>query len=137
MSITRAELDEYQSLISERDELKERLARKRAQLYTIKTQNFSAVPSGHGDVDRIGAAVAQLEELEIIYCEKIIECERRLKRIECELDRLESIERRLMRYRYIDGMWWKQICIKMNYEWAQVHRIHRQILAKLANDDTP
>lgn len=135
--ITRAELDEYQSLLSERDNLKERLERKKSQLYTIKNQTFSAVPGGHGDVDKIGAAVAEVDELRTYYYNKVIECERKLKRIESELDRLDSIERQIMRYRYIDGMWWKQVCIKVNYEWAQIHRVHKQILAKLAKDDTP
>ena len=135
--ITRAELDEYQGLLSERDDLKERLKRKEAQLYTIKNQTFSAVPAGHGDVDKIGAAVAEVDELRTYYYEKVVECERKLKRIESELDRLDGIERTIMRYRYIDGMWWKQICIKVNYEWAQIHRLHKQILAKLAKHDTP
>lgn len=132
--ITRAELDEYQSLLSERDELKERLERKRAQVYTIKTQNFSAVPGGHGDVDRIGAAVAQLEELEIYYCEKKMECSRRLNKIEKELKRLDDIEQKILRYRYIDGLWWKEICVKVDYAWAQVHRIHRKSLTKLQHN---
>ena len=135
--ITRAELDEYQSLLEERDDLKERLERKESQLYTIKNQKYTAVLGGHGDVDKIGAAIAEVEELREYYYAKVVECERKLKKIETELDRLDGIERQIMRYRYIDGMWWKNICLKVNYEWAQIHRVHRQILLKLSKDDTP
>ena len=135
--ITRAELDEYQSLLDERDDLKERLEHKESQLYTIKNQKYTAVLGGHGDVDKIGAAIAEVEELREYYYAKVVECERKLKRIETELDRLDGIERQIMRYRYIDGLWWKSICIKVNYEWAQIHRLHKQILAKLSKDDTP
>lgn len=133
--ITRAELDEYrneyQSLLEDRDDLKDQLDYKESQLYTIKNQKYSAVLGGHGDVDKIGAAVAEIEELREFYNAKVAECESMKARMESEFKKLEDIERKIMEYRYIDDLWWKDICVKVGYGWAQVHRIHRKSLTKL------
>lgn len=133
--ITRAELDEYQSLLDERDDLKERLERKEEQLYTIKNQKYSAVLGGHGDVDKIGAAVAEVDELREFYEAKKAECDSLKKRIKTEFKILEVVERKIMEYRYIDGLWWKDICVKVDMCWSQVHRTHRKSLTKLQQND--
>lgn len=132
--ITRSELDTYQELLEELKELKERLERKELQLYTIKGQNYSAVLGGHGDVDKIGAAVTEVDELRESYKDKKAECESLKKRIETEFKILEDIERKIMEYRYIDGLWWKDICVKVDMCWSQIHRTHRKILTKLKQD---
>jgi hypothetical protein len=44
---------------------------------------------------------------------------------------LEPTERRLARYRYIDGLTWEEVCTCMNYSWRQTHRIHGKIIDKL------
>ncbi len=130
--ITRCELDTYQELLKDRDDLKERLEFKKSRLYTIKNQTFSAVGGGgHGDVDKIGAAVAEVDELRTYYYNKVIECERMKKRIKSEFEILEDIERKIMEYRYIDGLWWKDICEKVSLSYGQIHREHRKILTKL------
>lgn len=133
--ITRAELDEYQSLLEERDDLKERLERKESQLYTIKNQKYTAVLGGHGDVDKIGAAIAEVEELREYYYAKVVECESLKIRMETEFKILEDIERKIMKYRYIDGLWWKDICVKVDMCWSNIHRTHRKILTKLQQND--
>ena len=40
----------------------------------------------------------------------------------------------LVRYRYIEGMPWESICIKMHYQWAQIHRIHAKAVQALQDD---
>ena len=37
-------------------------------------------------------------------------------------------ERLLMRYRYIHGLKWEEIAVKMEYSWKQIHRIHAKAL---------
>ncbi len=37
-------------------------------------------------------------------------------------------ERQILTYRYIQCLKWEEIAIKMNVEWAQVHRIHARAL---------
>jgi hypothetical protein len=47
-------------------------------------------------------------------------------------------ERLLLLHRYIGGNSWIQVCVLMNYEWAQTHRIHSNALAnlKMIHNDT-
>ena len=40
-------------------------------------------------------------------------------------------ERLLLHHRYIDGKTWIQVCVLMNYKWAQTHRIHSNALKNL------
>jgi hypothetical protein len=53
--------------------------------------------------------------------------------IEDTIDALEPTERRLARFRYIDGLTWEKVCDRMCYSWMQTHRIHGRMLDKLVN----
>ena len=37
----------------------------------------------------------------------------------------------LMRYRYIDGLKWEEVAVRMNYSWTQTHDIHGKALKQL------
>ena len=56
-------------------------------------------------------------------------------KIEDAMERLSSDQRLLLRYRYIEGMTWESVCVKMHYSWKQIHRIHAKIL-RILEDDT-
>ena len=49
------------------------------------------------------------------------------------LENLEPTERKLARFRYIDGLTWEEVCDVMAYSWRQTHRIHGRMLDKLAD----
>ena len=51
--------------------------------------------------------------------------------IEQTISVLPEREKYLMRLRYIQGLKWEVICVKMNYEWTHIHRIHGRILRLL------
>ena len=40
-------------------------------------------------------------------------------------------EREVMSYRYLELMSWEQICVKIEKEWAQTHRIHSRALENI------
>ena len=44
---------------------------------------------------------------------------------------LDGREKYLISLRYIQGEKWENICVKMGYEWRQVHRIHAQALKQI------
>lgn len=71
------------------------------------------------------------EKLHSLYREKLAKVEAEQLEIEQAIDSLDSMERAIMRHYYIDGMTWEAVCCKVNYEWAQIHRIHGEILKKL------
>ena len=49
----------------------------------------------------------------------------------------EEREKVLLTYRYLRGMKWEDICVKMDYSWKHMHRIHADALKNfsLEQDD--
>lgn len=55
-----------------------------------------------------------------------------LSEIESEIDVLsDGRERSVLRYRYVNGLKWEEICMKMPCSWDTVHRWHRNGLNHL------
>lgn len=54
---------------------------------------------------------------------------KKCKEISDKIERLENEdEKDVLLYRYIRRMKWEDICVKMNYSWQHVHRIHTSAL---------
>ena len=98
-------------------------------------RNYRQMKAELSDIDRLVKRLNDLKlpELTEIYCEKIENLKTRLKRIEDAIAELEPVERRLMRLRYIDGLEWHQVAVRISYSWQQTHRIHARALIKLLN----
>ena len=56
-----------------------------------------------------------------------------LLEVENAIEMLDPTERTLMRLRYIDGLSWQAICLRISYSWQQTHRIHARALIKIKN----
>lgn len=61
--------------------------------------------------------------------------EERLERVRCyqkierQIRQMENEdEQEVLRVRYIKGLKWEEVALKMNYSWKQVHRIHSSAL---------
>ena len=50
------------------------------------------------------------------------------KRIEAMED---EREKDLLTYPYLKGLKWEEVCVRMDYKWRQVHRIHAKALKNL------
>lgn len=135
--ITKEELRHYADLVKERDDIIERICRKDSAIKSASIQHITGMPRAEGNnVDKIGRAVAQIERLKELYYTKLVEIEATLFKIEKAISKLDPLERRLIRLRYIDCKAWEDVCYELGYEWANTHRIHARILRKLAKDDT-
>lgn len=135
--ISKSDLQSYRMLVLELEDLKERIIRKESQITSARIQVLTGMPrGGGGEEDQIGSAIAAMEKMKNEYVLKMHECEEKLFRIESEINKLHEYEKLIMRLRYIDGEKWEEICLKLNYGWAQIHRIHANILRKLSKDDT-
>ena len=87
------------------------------------------MPHGHNASDLSGYA-ARLDELERKLVDKKWEALSLHAEIEGAIMEVpDELERSLLRYRYIVGMKWEEICVKMGYSWKQIHRIHSLALA--------
>lgn len=135
--ITKEELRQYADLVKERDDILERICQKDAAIKSASIQHITGMPRAEGNnVDKIGRAVAQIDSLKELYYTKLQEIEATLFKIEKAISKLDPLERRLIRMRYIDCKAWEDICYELGYAWANTHRIHASVLQKLAKDDT-
>ena len=104
------------------------------QMYqTLKSPIITGMPAVHSqDADKLGNVLWRIQEKEIRYLAKLDVILNEEKEIEKVIDSLEdSRERTIMRYRYISGLSWEEVCVKVNYSWKQVHRFHKKSLNKI------
>ena len=101
------------------------------------TPTLSDIPNCGGTSDKSGIIDAYLDMISDLEREV-----RALRNVRREVEYLISTiddwtVERVMRLRYIDNLRWEEICYRMNYEWAQVHRFHaRGLEAVEFEDDT-
>lgn len=82
--------------------------------------------SGGGDLSGYAARVDALERKILKARYKRIQM---FKEIRDRIERLEDEnEKDVLVYRYIKGMKWEDIAVKMEYTWQHIHRIHSNAL---------
>ncbi len=125
-------LKQYRALAEEAAGLSEEIKQLRAQAESRKWPD--GLPHSNFATDRTAAIVAQIADLCEILDDKRGELLSRQLEIERSIEALEPRERHLMRLRYIRGMRWEEICVELNYAWAQAHRCHAGALRKIKDD---
>ena len=128
--MTKDYLKEHIDKLAEADQLKAELD----SLYImLKSPVITGMPSGHSaDADKIGNVVAKIQEKEARYLAKVNVILDEEKEIEKVIDKLKDArERTVMRYRYISGLKWEEICVKAHYSWQHIHRLHAEALKKM------
>lgn len=98
---------------------------------TVLSPTITDMPKGGGQSDPVQRAVIAMCDLGADIGKKMDA----LSRVRCDIEcSLQSIEdgtlRLLMEYRYLNGMTWEEVAVKMNYSWRQVIRLHGKALAK-------
>lgn len=104
------------------------------QMYqTMQSPVITGMPSARiPDSDKLGNILWKIQQKEIRYLAKLDIILDEEKEIEKVIDMLEdSRERTIMRYRYISGLEWEEVCVKLSYSWRQTHRLHSNALRKL------
>jgi DNA-directed RNA polymerase specialized sigma24 family protein len=128
-------LNGYQHVRMERRQILERIIRLETRLTSPGAQNLDGMPHASGTGDTLARGVASLTELKELYRVKESELAQAQMDIERLIEGLDPIERVIARYRYIDGLHWEQICVKISYSWRQTHRIHSDMIDKLAKEE--
>ena len=103
----------------------------RDALLDPKGANLDAMPRSCGPGNPVEAARNQREKLARDYDRKLEELLAEQAYIEDMIAGLDSIERKLMRHRYLEGLTWEKVCVAINYGWTQTHEMHGRILDKL------
>ena len=93
---------------------------------------LQGVTAAMQDVNKGMYVVAKIEEKEARYLGKLNVILDEEQVIEKAIDELkDGRERTVMRYRYISGLKWEEICVKANYSWRQIHYIHSRALKNI------
>ena len=132
--MTKEALREYVHLKSERVQLARLLRELEMEMEAPSIQKMTGMPHApSGNKSSLEAVVARHLDLMERYQNMLGRIDEIQAQIEEAIASLDGVERTLMRYRYLDGMSWNDICEAMNYSWNSVHRIHGRALAKLRN----
>lgn len=129
--MTKERLREYRDLKREKEQIQQRLEAIEAGLYYAKPQRLTGMPSNPSAGNAMEDMAARHLELLDLYKERQKRLAEELQAIEEAIEGLESRERTLLRYYYIDGLTWEEVCVAVGYSWRQTHRIHAQALEKL------
>ncbi len=127
----KTQLNSYWDLRAEHRQLSDELARLEALLSSPASPNLDGMPRSPGvsnPVERMAFKHLDLEQRYKAQLEKLVAAQ---AEIEDMIEGLEPVERRLARFRYIDGLEWDDVCEKMNYSRSQTHRIHGRLLDRL------
>ena len=115
---------EYQQVKKERNWVLENMD-------SLRASNLDGMPRGSGVSDPVAQAFAKQEALLRRYTEQLERLGAEQAAIEGMIAGLESVERRLMRHKYFEGLTWEEVCVAINYSWRQTHNIHAEALDKL------
>ena len=124
-------LSRYRRLNARIDRLLEEQSRWREMALKI-TPTLSQTPGWGESGSPIERPMDKVLEIDEEINREIDELQTVRQEIRAALNQLEDESLKLlMEYRYIDGLTWEQIAVKMNYCWRQVCRKHGQALTQI------
>lgn len=134
--MTKERLRNYQNLKREQTQLRHQLEVVETALYYPKIQQMDAMPRG-GRTEGNPMEDLAIHHIELVerYKAKLAELAAEQLEIEKAIEPLAPTARMLLRYRYIDGLKWEEVCYKMDYSWRQVHRLHGEALKQLRGQE--
>lgn len=133
--MTKERLRNYLELKKEREQLQQQLETIEAALYSPKGQRLTGMPSAPSHGNAVEDMAAKHLELMDRYRAKMTELAEEQLVIEKAIEALEPTARMLLRFRYIDGLPWEEVCVRMNYSWRQTHRMHSRALEALKEQE--
>lgn len=96
------------------------------------TATISQEPKAAGSGDQLQRCIDQICELQTEIAQEMDKLRKRKQEIETAIHGLnEKSYQDILWYRYIQGMTFEEIAIKMNYSWRQVCRKHKNAVEKL------
>ena len=124
-------LSRYRRLNQRIDRLLEEQSRWRERALKI-TPTLSQAPGGGESGSPIERPMDKVLEIDVEINREIDEMQIARKEIRETLNQLEDESLKLlMEYRYIDGMTWEQIAVKMHYGFQWVCKLHGRALNRL------
>mgnify|MGYP003412932432 CR=1 FL=1 len=122
------QLNSYRNLKAECEQIAGLLAEIESRMGSPKSTGSDGLPKCSGSGDPMLGIVSEHIGLQDKY--KALQDKLTVAQLQIEelIDHLDPLKRRLIRCHYIEGMTWEQVCIRINYGWAQTHRLHSHAL---------
>lgn len=126
----------YQAVKREIEDLDYRMAQLRLKYAAPSAIEYSDMPKAHNTEHDLSEYVAKMDEMTDYMISKYT----RLRDIEVDIykrvDQMQDqTERDILRTRYIDGLTWDQIALKLGYSRRNVTRIHGRALLHFPMQD--
>lgn len=124
-------LNQYRIMHIEIDQITKELQRWQ-DLATRISPSYSDMPHGGGS-DKVQTATVEVAELTDKLNQKLHQAIMVQENIKKLLESLDDIKlRQLMFYRYINGMRWEEIAVRMDFNYRWVLRLHRKALNQIS-----
>lgn len=124
-------LNQYRIMHMEIDQITKELQRWQ-DLATRISPSYSDMPHGGGS-DKVQTAAVEVAELTDKLNQKLHQAIMVQENIKKLLESLDDIKlRQLMSYRYINGMRWEEIAVRMDFNYRWVLRLHRKALNQIS-----
>ena len=120
-------LKSYRRAIKREQDILDEIQRLRLDKMFPSVVN-DGMPHGSSHSDLSDYAAILDEQIELLKEERL-EKVRCYQKIERQISQMENEdEQEVLRLRYILGMKWEEVAVKMGYSWKQTHRIHSSAL---------
>lgn len=120
-------LKSYRRAIKREQDILDEIQRLRLDKMFPSVLN-DGMPHGSNHSDLSDYAAILDEQIELLKEERL-ERVRCYQKIERQIRQMENEdEQEALRLRYILGMKWEEVAVKMGYSWKQTHRIHSSAL---------
>lgn len=120
-------LKSYRRAIKREQDILDEIQRLRLDKMFPSVVN-DGMPHGSNHSDLSDYAAILDEQIDLLKEERL-ERVRCYQKIERQISRMENEdEQEVLRLRYILGMKWEEVAVKMGYSWKQTHRIHSSAL---------
>ena len=121
------DLKSYRRAIKREQDILDEIQRLRLDKMFPSVIN-DGMPHGSSHSDLSDYAAILDEQIELLKEERL-EKVRCYQKIERQIRQMENEdEQEVLRLRYILGMKWEEVAVKMDYSWKQTHRIHSSAL---------
>lgn len=122
-------LQRYRVAHREAEDIELRMAQLRLKYAAPSAIRYSDMPTAHDSNHDLSDYAARMDELEHMLIGKYDRCIGIEIDIHMRLDKMsDQTEREVLRYRYIDGLTWEQIAVKIPCGLRHVYRVHGNAL---------
>ncbi len=130
--MTKEELQNYRKNLREIELLNEQLKRLWAQMEGVRSSQISDMPKAPHIHDKLGELYTQYDPIHTKYTQQLTELYSKQRAIEEEIEqKLDGVERDIIKYYYILGLTQIEIADKTHYDERHIRRILKTAIEKI------